>query len=223
MTPNAPMHRNYVAVVTSVLLALTLWGFSDNLLWNTGQPSNSDPKFVIHGIFCLAWMVLLSVQATLVRTRRIAVHRRLGVLGAIVALGVVASTAYVFWAVRRPWRTMSVLVQANRGLMLGFALLVVLGLVHRARPAFHRRYLLLASFFMLEPVLSRAFDPLEPLLTHYSDAQIDVAWWWFFVLTWSALFASLVVHDRVVDGRVHEATRLGVALFVFVWLTVLVL
>jgi hypothetical protein len=48
---------------------------------------------------------------------------------------------------------------------------------------------------MLEPVLSRAFDPLTPLMRGLSESQIDFYWWIFFVLVWNALFVSLLVYD----------------------------
>jgi hypothetical protein len=63
-----PIRRRYFSVAAALLLALTLLGFSDNLLINVGQPSNGDPKFVVHGLLCLAWMAIFAAQANLVRT-----------------------------------------------------------------------------------------------------------------------------------------------------------
>lgn len=50
------LEKNYFSAVTGLILALSIWAFSDNLIWDIGQPSNRDPKFVIHGLFWLAWM-----------------------------------------------------------------------------------------------------------------------------------------------------------------------
>jgi hypothetical protein len=36
---------------------MSIAAFSDNLFTNIGQPSNRDPKFIIHGLFGLAWYV----------------------------------------------------------------------------------------------------------------------------------------------------------------------
>lgn len=216
------MERYYFSCATATLLFLTVWGFSDNLLWRIDQPSNRDPKFLVHGSFCLAWMLVLFIQATLVRKRNIDLHRRLGVLGFLLAIGVTLSTGFVFVSVWRPWAEMSVLVQGNRLLLAGFAVLVLLAYRERRRSSWHKRYILLASFFMLEPVLSRAFDPVEPLLTSFTDPQIDSAWWVFFVATWAALFLSLVAYDRSLQGSIHGATKRGVALFCAAWTIVLV-
>lgn len=217
------MRKNYFSYATAILLFLSFWGFSDNLFWKVDQPSNSDPKFIVHGLFCLAWMLVLFVQANLVRAGHVGLHRKLGTFGFLIAIGVTLSTAYVFWAVRKPWTEMTFLVQANRLLLPGFALLVLLAFLNRKRSDWHRRYVLLASFYMLEPVLSRAFDPIEPLLTRFTGSQIDAAWWVFFVISWNALFLSLFAYDRAGQGKIHPATKNGTILFYAMWIAVLLL
>ncbi|MDX2193538.1 MAG: hypothetical protein NW201_09290 [Gemmatimonadales bacterium] len=214
--------RTYFATTTLLLLCLTLWGFSDNLVWRTGQPSNRDPKFIAHGLSCLTWMAVLAVQARLVRAGNVRLHRHLGVAGFLAAVAVTLSTAYVFVAVARPWAAMPDHIQANRLLLPGFAALTLLAWRNRRHPDRHRRQVLLASFFMLEPVLSRAFDPIDPLLLRFTDAQVDTAWWIFFVTTWSGLFVSLVAHDLATLRRVHPATAQGIALFAVIWAVVAV-
>jgi hypothetical protein len=215
------MKRYYFSYATAALLFLTVWGFSDNLLWRVDQPSNRDPKFIVHGLFCLAWMLVLFAQANLIRKRNVELHRKLGVAGFLLALGVTFSTAFVFASVWRPWREMSLLVQGNRLLLAGFAVLVWLAYRNRRRPDWHKRYILVASLFMLEPVLSRAFNPLEPLLTGFTDSQVDAAWWVFFVVSWGALFLSLFAYDRALQPSIHDATKRGLILFCSTWAIVL--
>jgi hypothetical protein len=57
----------YLSVVGALLLFLSIDAFSDNLFRDVGQPSNRDPKFIIPGLFGLAWYGLLTTQANLVR------------------------------------------------------------------------------------------------------------------------------------------------------------
>lgn len=215
------LRRRYFGWVAGILLFFTVWGFSDNLVWRIDQPSNRDPKFIAHGLFCLGWMVLLFAQAWLIRVRNVRLHRRLGVAGFFVAVGVVLSTGFVFYDVRRPWHEMSALVQGNRLLLAGFALLVLMAYLRRRRPEDHRRYVLLASIFMLEPVLSRAFDPIEPLLLGVLGDGIEAAWWVFFIVVWNGLLLSLVGYDLVTHRRVHRVTGQGIGLFYGIWLVVL--
>ena len=210
----------YFGVTAGLLLFLTVWGFSDNLFWRIDQPSNRDPKFIAHGLFCLSWMVLLTCQAWLIHIRNVRLHRRLGIAAFVVAVGVVASTGYVFYDVWRPWREMTSLVQANRLFLVGFAIFVLMAFLRRRSSQDHRRYILLASMFMMEPVLSRAFDPIESPLLSLLGEGIETAWWVFFVIVWNGLLLSLVAYDFSSDGRLHKVTGRGLAFFYLTWLVV---
>jgi len=216
------MQRRYFSIVSSITLFFTVWGFSDNLVWKVGQPSNADPKFIIHGLSCLAWMLAFFVQSNLVRAGNVRLHRRLGIVGMGAAIGVTLSTLYVFLAVWKGWGAMPSYAQANRLLLPSFGLFVFLGYLNRRRPDAHRRYLLLATLYMLEPALSRAFDPLDPLLRGVSEQVVDTSWWVFFIVCWNALFLSLFAYDGIVTGKIHRVTALGYAWFWVVWCVVTV-
>ncbi len=139
----------------------------------------------------------------------------------IAALGVTLSTIHIFVVVWKGWDAMAFYLKANRLLLPSYSLLVLLGYLNRKRPDWHRRFVYIATLFMLEPVLSRAFDPLEPLLTGLSESQIDFYWWIFFVLVWNGLFLSLFAHDWVVERRIHPVTAGGFAWFCAIWAVVL--
>ncbi|MBX2965552.1 MAG: hypothetical protein KF845_05355 [Cyclobacteriaceae bacterium] len=42
------MRKNYFLVAGTLLLILSFIAFSDNLITDVGQESNSDPKFIMH-------------------------------------------------------------------------------------------------------------------------------------------------------------------------------
>lgn len=176
---------------------------------------------MIHGLFTLGWMLLFFVQATLIRVGNVRLHRRLGLVGVAVAAGTTLSTAWVFVVVWKGWSAMPDYLQANRLLLIVYAVLVTLGYRARRQPDYHRRYLLLATLCMLEPVLSRAFDPLAPLLDPLPAAPVDGAWWLFFVITWSGLFVSLWLHDWSRERRIHPATLRGSTAVALAWIVVL--
>jgi hypothetical protein len=44
----------YFSIISVLMLSLSIIAFSDNLFTDLGQPSNSDPKFIVHGLFGLA-------------------------------------------------------------------------------------------------------------------------------------------------------------------------
>lgn len=204
--------RYYFSAVFTLLLILSLVAFWDNLVTDVGQPSNSDPKMVVHGLFALAWMTVLALQANFVRTGNMRLHRRLGVAGFLAAAGVTLSTAYLFVAVWRGWDAMLPHVKANRIFLPSFSALVLLGYFNRRRADIHKRLIYTGTLFLLEPILSRCFDPLIlPLLPAMSEDRVEIAFYVFMLVSWSAFFLSLFVYDRLVLRRIHPLSMAALA------------
>lgn len=160
------------------------------------------PLIHIHGVLFTGWIVLLLVQARLAATSRIGLHRRLGVLGAVVAASMVGvGTLTALHAVVRgvapggadPRRFLVVPLFA----LLVFAILFVAAIGARRKPQTHKRLMLLATIALLPPALARwviVYLGLGPPV----------------VLAISALFvAPLVVWDLRTRGRLHGATLWG--------------
>jgi hypothetical protein len=213
----------YFSIISAVLLFLSLVAFSDNLLTDIGQPSNSDPKFVVHGLFGLAWYVLLVVQANLVRVRKVALHRRLGIATMLVGIGVTLSTLYIFIVLWKGWDNMAVEVRANRLLLPGFALFLLLAWLRRARADWHKRLVFAGTFFMQGPVLSRTYDPLivswmEPLFPAFTARVDEIGFLVFFAGLWIGLFLSLFAYDWKTLRRIHPVTIAGFACLLAAWL-----
>jgi hypothetical protein len=213
----------YFSITSALLLFLGLAAFSDNLLTDVRQPSNSDPKFVVHGLFGLAWSVLLVVQANLVRVRKVALHRRLGVATLLVGVGVTLSTLYIFIVLWKGWDNMAVEVRANRLLLPGFALALLLAWLRRGRADWHKRLVFAGSFLMLGPVLSRAYDPLvvswmEPLFPALTARVDEAGFLVFYFGAWAGFFLSLAVYDGKTLRRIHPVTIAGFAWLLLAWL-----
>jgi hypothetical protein len=213
----------YFSITSALLLFLSLAAFSDNLLTDIRQPSNSDPKFVVHGLFGLAWYVLLVVQANLVRVRNLALHRKLGIATMLVGLGVTLSTLYIFIVLWKGWDNMAVEVRANRLLLPGFALFLLLAWLRRGRADWHKRLVFAGTFFMLGPVLSRAYDPLvvswmEPLFPAFTARVDEAGFLVFFAGAWIGFFLSLFAYDWRTLRRIHPVTVAGFAWLLLAWL-----
>jgi hypothetical protein len=86
------MKKNYFFIVSIILLALSFYAFSDNVITDVGQKSNSDPKFIIHGLFCFAWFSVLVFQAFYIRKGDYSMHKKVGIIGAWIAGGFIVST-----------------------------------------------------------------------------------------------------------------------------------
>ena len=190
------MKNNYFLIISIFLLLFSVIGFSDNLFFDVKQASNSDPKFIVHGLFMLAWFIILIVQTNFIRTGNYKAHIRWGTAGLIAAVGTILSTFYVFIAVYKGWDAMSFYAKANRFLMPSFALYVWLGYRNRKIPALHKRFLFLGTFFLLEPILGRL--PLDRLS--------DTAFYIIEYSVWNMFFLSFIAYDWALLKKIHPIT-----------------
>ena len=214
----------YFSSISVVLLFLGIVAFSDNLFTDFSQPSNSDPKFIVHGLFGLAWYVLLATQANLIRVRSVKVHKKLGIATFIVAIGVTLSTLYIFIVLWKGWGNMAEEARANRLFLPGYATCVFLAWMRRGQSEWHKRLIFTGTFFMLGPVLARTYDKLimswmEPLFPLLYTKQVDeVGFLVYFFGIWIGFFLSLALYDWKTLRRIHPVTVAGFAWFVLTWL-----
>nr|WP_314444050.1 hypothetical protein [uncultured Sphingomonas sp.] len=199
--------RSYYTALTALMLVLGLIAFSDNLLTDVGQPSNQQPSIIIHGLFALAWMILLFVQANLVRRGKLASHRRLGPIVFAVGAGLVLSTAYLFYAGFPGFSAMSPPVLANRIMLPIFAVAIFFAWRLRHLAAWHKRLIVMGTVLTLSPILSRAMDRiLGWLVPGRGEAGLDPAFLIAFAGTWTALLVSQWIYDRRILARIHPVT-----------------
>lgn len=209
----------YFSIVSALLLLLSIVAFSDNLFTDVGQPSNKDPKFVIHGLFGLAWYILLTTQANLARLRSMRLHKRIGIATLVVAIGVTLTTLYLFVVLWTGWSNMTPEVRANRLLLPAYAICLLAAWQRRRQPAWHKRLIFVGTFFMLEPVLARVYDPLiaswaKPLLPRlYTDQVDEIGFLVFLWGSWIGAFLSLAAYDLKTQKRAHIVTAAGFGWF----------
>lgn len=226
--------RAYFSVVSVLLLFLSIVAFSDNLFTDVGQPSNRDPKFIVHGLFGLAWYLLLVMQANLVRVHNLRLHKKIGISTFVVAIGVTLSTFYLFVVLWKGWANTTGEARANRLFLPAYALCLSLAWLRRRQPDWHKRLIFTGTFFMLGPVLARAYDPLivswmEPLFPAFTASMVsmsmdfaglkaDPAFLAFFYGVWIGFFLSLVLYDWKTLRRIHPVTVAGPIWYALVWL-----
>lgn len=165
------------------------------------------PLIHLHSALFTAWLALLVVQARLIAAHRVALHRRVGVAGALLATAmVVVGIQTALHGVLRgvapgglePRRFLAVPLFA----ILVFAFLFAAALLLRRDPQSHKRLILLATTALLPPALARwviLYLGLVPQL----------------VFALSLLFlVPLVVWDLRSLRRIHPATLWGGLLLV---------
>jgi len=120
------------------------------------------PLVHVHGAVMTLWFVLYVLQASLIATHRVALHRRIGMLGvALAALVLLIGTHTAIEAARldrMPGPPLAFLA-VPLGDMVVFATFFGLGLAYRHRPDIHRRMMTLASVGMLGAALFRLGIP----------------------------------------------------------------
>lgn len=200
-----------------LLLATVFAGFAPtyyllNQLHGTtgsGEPggSNLTPLVHVHAIAFSAWMLLFVSQTVLIATHRVAWHRKLGVVGALLAaamvvLGLMVAVEGSRLGHRPPMvekYTFLIIPMANA---LLFGVFVAMGIANRSRPASHKRYMLLATMALLTPAIVRLHLPVVPAgpigAFIVNDALLFAAWAW----------------DGFNNGRVHRVLLWGGIAFI---------
>ena len=200
------MRKYYFQAASILLLILSLIAFSDNMITDVGQKSNSDPMFIIHGLLMFAWFIIFVVQTNFILKGNYKAHMKWGIAGMVTAIGVFLSTVYIFVMVYKGYDAMPFYVKANRFFMLSFAVLVLLGYLNRQNGNKHKRFIYMASLFILEPILSRVSGNLQ-----IENGEV------FLVIVWNGLFISLFVYDWLTLKKIHKISWMGFVWFYIVW------
>ena len=155
----------------------------------------------VHGAVFSTWIVLLVVQTTLVARRNIALHRRLGIFGAVLAvamvgLGVAAATDSLALGFTPPGFPFGPVVFFSIPIfgMARFAILIFFALWLRSNGPAHKRLVLLATI----PLMVAPFGRWPFAFAHAHPGFIG-----------NLMLLSLVVFDLSTIRRIHRATLLG--------------
>lgn len=166
-----------------------------------GNPALPGLLVHVHGIVMTSWVVLFATQVWLVASRRVKVHQRLGVFGAILAtlivcVGVATGIAGAARGSTPGPPPLQFLV-VPLGDMFVFAILVGTALYFRRRMNIHKRLMLVAAVNLLAPAIAR-------IPIHFIETGGALA---FYGLTDLCLLACVAV-DTIRNRRLHP---------VFIW------
>ncbi|MHB1233047.1 MAG: hypothetical protein ACYCZQ_10795 [Burkholderiales bacterium] len=152
MNSNAGRRLYTLAAITAVVIVFS--GFARTYYLKTvfGTPALSTLVHV-HGFMMTLWFAFFLLQVRLVAMRRTDLHRRAGVLGAVIAMAVlivgIATAITAAKLGRSPGPPPLVFLAVPLGDMLVFAILVGTGLYFRGRSEIHKRLMLLSCVGIL--------------------------------------------------------------------------
>ena len=203
-----------------LLLAAVVAGFWNTFFFRDATEGPLALHLHVHGFAVTAWFVLFAAQSLLIANGRVALHRRLGVLGAVIATGVVVTSMITLAQLVHSWRAQGVDVEAQRpllslivwgdaGALTAYAVFLIRGLRLRRRADAHRRLMLLASLAIISPALIRLAD--LPAFGGIDGVLITI-------VGLLALAIVLVIHDLVSLRRIHRETLWGAPFFLVVHL-----
>jgi hypothetical protein len=197
--------------MASVLVVIVAVGFAPSFyLPSVIRPEQSAagkysfPAYIVlHGILLTLWYLVLFTQALLIATKRVHIHRSLGIAGIAIAAMLVPLSVFVVTRSVARSNLGALAVIGDYGALLLFALLVSLAIRNRGKPDVHKRLMLIASISLAAPAIVRwpgaeAAVPISVLVPQVT------------------LFAALIAHDIVTGRRVHPATGWGVAAYLVV-------
>ena len=205
------------------MVVLSVAGFGPSIIDQSRRNAPPTPLVVAHGIVGSAWLLMFLTQATLAATRRIAVHRRLGVVSPVLAVVmIVLGYMTIIEEARRGYDLSGDLTRASAppgspppsaaefvaldlgsGLagFLTFGVLVAAGLWYRHRPDIHKRLMLFALMpLAIEPVIH---------LTGYIVGRWPATHGVLGIIGMAIpilLLAVSAIFDKVLQGRIHPVS-----------------
>lgn len=196
--------RRYVSLYTAIGvigLAAVLIGFSKTFIVPVANATFHAPIIIyVHGFFALSWILLVLIQAYLIKAENWTLHMTMGMLGLLIA-GAVAVTIPMAGAYQVEKDLAQGLGDNAISTFLGtltsalmFISLVLAGLYYRQRPEVHKRLMLLATIVVLWPAWFRFrhFFPSVP------NPEI-----WFALVLADSLIIIAWVWEKIANGRVH--------------------
>jgi hypothetical protein len=157
----------------------------------------------VHALVSTAWLLLLITQTLLVAADRVETHRKLGVAGAglglgLVVLGVLTAIrgARDGWNPGGPYRDSIGFLAVTLGDVFLFSGFIAVALYYRRRPDWHKRFMLLGTLAgLMWPAITRM-----PLIAPHPGRMFGLL---------IALVVALPIRDYVTRRRLHPASTWG--------------
>ncbi len=202
-------HRFFLAV--AVLFPLVnIIGFAPSYYFKTLTTAPPLPSLLVHvhGLVMSAWIVLISVQATLISAKKIKLHMTLGILGCVLAAAVVVvgtMTGYAMFARGStfPGYTPAQFFIIPMADIVKFVIIFTAAIYYRKNAANHKRLILVTVLNFMPSSLARfpfAFVP-----------ELGAIW---FIGLPAFLGVIFLAVDTYKNGKVNRVFAAAIALLV---------
>lgn len=209
-----PFDRNFFLMFLLVCWLGVIMGFMPAVTKRFGGNADYAASWIlqVHVFAFTGWLLLLALQIALVRTRRTAIHRKLGLAGALL-IPVMAITALLseiysqrFYFDHPPNSQAFFIVPIVY--VIAFTGLASMALFLRKSPSAHKRLILLATTVIVGAAFGRWWG--EGLNQAFGDG-----FWGMIINTYTGtnlLLAGSVVYDLMSRKTIHPVYAVGVPL-----------
>lgn len=198
--------RPFYLVMSLIMAAVIIGGFSTTVPSDFAADPGLPLLLHVHGAVFTLWVILFVAQPAFIARGSIALHRKIGWIGAgtaaaMLVMGLVATIYAVRYDRVPSFFPPPIFLTMNLIGILVFAGLVSAGLAFRHRAEWHKRLMLCATISILGPGLGR----LLPMASFGAAAPVVM-------FATIALFAFAgPIADLIAMRRVHRAYYWGVA------------
>jgi len=153
-----------------VFFLMMLWGF-----WRTyftRIPDQENYRMHLHGAALILWCVMLIVQPYLIRSKKVATHRRIGKISYILVPLLVLSTIdllkYKLVGKEVLTNSNSLFIALVLNALVVFVVLYGLAIYNKDKGTIHARYMLSTAFPLFTPITDRIIHIFFPSLLRYA-------------------------------------------------------
>ncbi len=196
-------HRFYTGMAFA-MAAGVFAGFMKTYYARVYFHSPAIPFWVhVHGAVFTGWILFYLLQNLLAMYGQMKLHRSLGILGGLLALGVVVFGSAISLRQARQGRCLPFpdeysLLAVSFGQMALFAIFIYFGLRLRRDAETHKRLILMSTQLFFFPAFGRLLHGINPL-------TLGIALCFYF---------AGPIYDLLRRGSIHRAYRLGVPLLI---------
>lgn len=215
--------RRYLYVGAASVIAIVVLLAFTRTYWTPLAQRTLDlhPAVQVHAILFFLWTAFFLMQTLLAFRNRVALHRQAGLFGiALAAMMVFSGVLALIVSLKsglaiRPQIARTAAALSFGGMTL-FSTFIAFGVANVMRPAWHKRFMVLATFSILQAAIARLIMLIpsigQPLRITIGTIIVDL------------MLLTVIALDSRAERRVHPVYVFG-ALFIFIvqWARIAVL
>jgi uncharacterized membrane protein YozB (DUF420 family) len=208
--PRARWDRNFFLLIVALIWLGILMGFVPEIVGRIQAHKPAYPLIVpVHGAAFVGWLCLLTTQVLLIRAGRPDIHKRLGLVAAVLAPAMVVLGLGASWTMDRvhfgtPDSDPS-FIAIQLADLINFSALAAAAIVWRKTPSAHKRLILLATIFIADAGFARWFGGAVHKLV--GDGWLQT--WMVLYVADFVMIALIGGYDLITRRRLHPAFVAG--------------